>query len=216
MKKGYVYILINPSLEGLVKIGKTTRSSESRASEISRGSGVPTAYNVACEELVCDCEAVEKRLHQMFRTHRVNPNREFFRVPLKEAVRALHEVAAEFKETETLNGAEMLPHLRLKYASYLKPEIKSVKMLQKSSLCFLEITSWALTPNHEDERIERIDLEFIGGRGERHMFNASRSPLENAEIFINELDPYSIIVCTPLFTDQACGKIADEYENRDA
>jgi hypothetical protein len=216
MKRGYVYILINPSLEGLVKIGKTTRSSESRAKEISRGSGVPTAYNVVCEEFVSDCETVEKRLHQMFSPYRVNPNREFFRVVLKDAVRALHQVAAEFKVDENPRGAEMLPQLRLRYASYLKPEIKSIKMLQKDGLCFLEITSWVYSPNHKDEKVERIDLGFIGDGKEGDMFSTSRPESENAERFINELDPYSIIMCTPIFTEEACKMIAGEYESGEA
>lgn len=216
MKKGYVYILINPSLDGLVKIGKTSRSSESRAAEISRGSGVPTAYNVVCEEFVSDCDTVERRLHQMFSACRINPNREFFRVPLKEAVRALHEVAAEFGESETLRGAEMLPQLQLKYAAYLKPDIKSVKMLQRDGLCFLEITSWVYSPNHNDEKVERVDLSFISEGMKGEMFNSSRSESENAKKFIDQLDPYSIIMCTPLFTEEAAQKIADEYENHGA
>jgi hypothetical protein len=216
MKKGYVYILVNPSVEGLVKIGKTSRSSESKAAEISRGTGVPTAYNVVCEEFVSDCDTVERRLHQTFDAYRVNPKKEFFKVPLKEAVRALHQVAAEFKGSEIPRGAEMLPQLQLKYAAYLKPEIKSVRMLQKEGLCFLEITSWVYSPNHNDEKVERVDLSFISEGMEREMFNPSRAESENAGKFINELDPYSIIMCTSLFTEEASQRIADEYENRGA
>ncbi len=177
---------------------------------------MPIAYYVVCEEFVSDCEIVERRLHQMFSACRVNPKREFFRVPVKEAVRALHQVAAEFKESENLRGAEMLPQLQLKYAAYLKPEIKSIRMLQKDGLCFLEITSWVYSPNHNDEKVERVDLSFISEDMEREMFNPSRSESENAENFIKKLDPYSSIMCKPIVTEESHQQIADEYENRGA
>src|SRR3954466_7359261 len=54
---GFVYILINPSLPGLVKIGKTTRSSESRAMELSAPTGLPTPFIVAFDEEFDDCDA---------------------------------------------------------------------------------------------------------------------------------------------------------------
>jgi hypothetical protein len=47
--KGYIYILINPYFKGLVKIGKTTRSSEERALELSKHSGIPAEFVVAYE-----------------------------------------------------------------------------------------------------------------------------------------------------------------------
>jgi hypothetical protein len=44
---GFIYILINPSMAGLVKIGKTTRDPEARAKELSQATGVPTPFYVA-------------------------------------------------------------------------------------------------------------------------------------------------------------------------
>ncbi|MBD2436455.1 GIY-YIG nuclease family protein [Nostoc sp. FACHB-110] len=217
-KEGYVYIFINPLIDGVVKIGKTTRSSESRAAEISKSTGVPVAYKVVHEEFVSDCVAVEKRLHKMFSDYRINPNREFFRIPLKEAVRALQQVANVYRvannqpiEYNSVQAVEILPRLQHLYPKYLKPEIKSVQMIQRDDICFLEITSQA-HPNIRDEKVERIDLEFIAEE-DGTMFPINRSVQENANKFVNKLDPYSIIMCTPLFTEAACRKIADEYEN---
>lgn len=39
---GYLYLLVNPSMEGLVKIGKTQRDPKARAKEL--GSGIPTPF----------------------------------------------------------------------------------------------------------------------------------------------------------------------------
>lgn len=47
IEPGHIYILVNPSMEGLVKIGKTTRDPESRARELSQATGVPTPFYVA-------------------------------------------------------------------------------------------------------------------------------------------------------------------------
>lgn len=218
-QKGYVYILINPVMDGIVKIGKTTRSSESRAAEISKGTGVPTAYNVVYEELVSDCRAVEKRLHQIFANYRINPNREFFRIPLKEAIRMLQQVAADYqvvsnqpKDYQPEQAVEILSSLQELYPIYLKPDIKSVKIVQRDDICFLEITS-QVHPNIRDERVERIDLEFIAEK-DGQMFPVTCSAQENADKFVNKLDPYSMIMCTPLFTEEACYEIAQNYETR--
>lgn len=217
-KEGFVYIFINPLIDGVVKIGKTTRSSESRAAEISKSTGVPVAYQVAYEEFVSDCVAVEKELHRMFSNYRINPKREFFRIPLNEATRALKQVASLYQKVNhqlidyhSVQAVEMLPRLQQLYPQYLKPEIKSVQMVQRYDICFLEITS-QVHPNIRDEKVERIDLEFIGGE-DGTFFSIKRSVQENADKFVNQLDPYSIIMCTSLFTESACREIADKYEN---
>ena len=74
-----VYILTNPSIPDLVKIGRTN-DLESRMKNLSSHSGVPVPF-----ECYYGCEVensldVEKRLHFGFGDHRVNPKREFFRI----------------------------------------------------------------------------------------------------------------------------------------
>ena len=78
MRPGFVYILINPSLKGMVKIGRTSRSSERRASELSSATGVPTEYYVAYDEFFPDCHLAERLLHNHLAPFRVNKKREFF------------------------------------------------------------------------------------------------------------------------------------------
>lgn len=88
---GYIYILVNPSLEGLVKIGKTTRDPAGRAKELSAATGVPTPFVVVYEAFVKDCDEAEQYVHALLEqmSYRVAENREFFRVPVPEAVRAM-------------------------------------------------------------------------------------------------------------------------------
>lgn len=90
---GYVYVLINPSMEGLVKIGKTTQDPKERAKELSATTGVPTPFIVVFDAYFEDCskaeEYVQTRLEQ--KNYRVSSNREFFAAPVNEAVNAVLE-----------------------------------------------------------------------------------------------------------------------------
>ncbi|MDZ7969847.1 MAG: GIY-YIG nuclease family protein [Nostoc sp. DedSLP03] len=90
MAQGFVYVLLNPSFPDQIKIGLTEQTSELRAKQL-RTTGVPTPFIVIYDELVSECELVERKLHQRFAAYRVSSDREFFRIPVREAVRALQE-----------------------------------------------------------------------------------------------------------------------------
>ena len=75
----FVYILTNPTIPDLVKIGRT-KNLEERLKSLSSHSGVPVPFQCffCCE--VTDGSEVERRLHFGLGDHRVNPKREFFRI----------------------------------------------------------------------------------------------------------------------------------------
>lgn len=85
---GYVYVMINPSLPDVVKIGKTTREPSERAKELSSATGVPTPFILVYSKPFADCHFAEKVIHGYFEKKgaRVNGNREFFRVSTMEAI----------------------------------------------------------------------------------------------------------------------------------
>ncbi len=96
---GKIYILRNPYLkDAVVKIGKTVRSSEARSKEISAATGVPHEFEVLYEEDVEDCDLAETIIHERLDSFRVNPKREFFSLPLKEAVRTVFRVCLELNK----------------------------------------------------------------------------------------------------------------------
>jgi len=74
-----VYILTNPSMPDLIKIGRT-KDLDDRVSSLSGHTGIPVPFEVfyACE--VAENTDIEKRLHFAFGDHRINPKREFFRI----------------------------------------------------------------------------------------------------------------------------------------
>jgi hypothetical protein len=96
-KAGYIYILQNPSMPGLLKIGKTTRSPGDRARELSAATGVPEAYIVVCELLVDDCVRAEQLVHKRLEDagHRFATNREFFVVDISTAISAMASAQRE-------------------------------------------------------------------------------------------------------------------------
>jgi hypothetical protein len=90
-----VYVLTNPSMPELTKIGKTTQEDiKSRMSQLyTTGVPVPFECVYACE--VADCAAVESALHLAFGNTRVNPKREFFRIEPERVVAILKLLAAK-------------------------------------------------------------------------------------------------------------------------
>jgi len=85
---GIVYILVNSSMAGMVKIGKTSRSVRLRVSEL-KSTGVPTPFECFSAAYVEDMDLVEDHLHSLFSDVRVNKGREFFEVDPREVQQEL-------------------------------------------------------------------------------------------------------------------------------
>ena len=92
----WVYILTNPAIGGMVKIGYTTNDPHTRAEQISRGTGVPLGYEVAWAYKCYKGERIEKEVHKYFKKQRVSPTREFFRVTLEEAKQIIEQIGEKY------------------------------------------------------------------------------------------------------------------------
>lgn len=88
---GFVYALLNLSMEGMIKVGRTARDPSGRVAELSRATGVPTTFHLAFKRYFSDCEAAESFVHALLEQegYRVATNREFFRAPLEEVIDAI-------------------------------------------------------------------------------------------------------------------------------
>ena len=73
-----VYILTNPAMPGLVKIGCTERTIEDRLRELAGSPGVPMPFECFLAVEVDDPWPLEQALHRAFADHRINRRREFF------------------------------------------------------------------------------------------------------------------------------------------
>ena len=92
--KGFVYVLTNVSMPGLVKIGKTTRSVEQRALELYQ-TGVPEPFIIASQVATPDCGGMEAEAHAYFQSCRVSPSREFFWCDPPDAEAVLRDILME-------------------------------------------------------------------------------------------------------------------------
>ncbi len=103
---GIVYILTNPAMPGLVKIGKTARESvEPRLSELY-STGVPVPFECAYAARVEDEAATEQAFHRAFRPYQINPNREFFSIEPEQAIALLKLVSIEDVTPEIQDKAD--------------------------------------------------------------------------------------------------------------
>lgn len=93
MTPGWVYVLTNPAMPGLVKIGLTSRNPQARAAELTRATGVPAPFVIAWCRAVSDCAYVEAAVHRMLSGKRVSGRREFFRCEAKTARQAIEAAA---------------------------------------------------------------------------------------------------------------------------
>ena len=85
---GYIYVLSNESMPGLLKIGKTERDPEERAKEITASTGVPSPFKVSHYVYVDDHHSVEALIHNKLEQEgkRHSKAREFFSISLDEAI----------------------------------------------------------------------------------------------------------------------------------
>jgi T5orf172 domain len=70
--RGYLYVLTNPHMPGLVKIGCTDRTPRERADELSRATGVPGRFKVERSWVLDDAHAFEQRVHAGLAAYRVS------------------------------------------------------------------------------------------------------------------------------------------------
>jgi len=98
-----VYVVTNPAMPGLVKIGKTTNlEAEVRLGQLFTTS-VPFPFKLEFACRVTNPDEVERALHVAFAPQRVNPRREFFAIDAGQAIailKLLHTVDA----TESVAG----------------------------------------------------------------------------------------------------------------
>ena len=88
----WVYVLSNASMPGALKIGYTRNHPIDRAKQLSSSTGVASPFVVEHAFQCFSAEGLECELHKFFEEYRVSNNREFFRVSLEEAKKAIEKL----------------------------------------------------------------------------------------------------------------------------
>jgi T5orf172 domain len=104
---GLVYVLSNPAMPRLVKIGCTAQDDVTPRLNQLYSTGVPFPFEVEFAARVPNPEEVEQALHQAFAPNRVNPRREFFEIEPSQAIAILRLLHVEdaTQEIEQLASA---------------------------------------------------------------------------------------------------------------
>lgn len=100
MNPGYLYILSNESMPGMVKIGRTERQPEVRSQEL-RTTGVPQPFKLEHFVFVDDCVSAELEIHVLLehKGFRTSPDREFFGIPVAEAIEVVDWLTSKKEST---------------------------------------------------------------------------------------------------------------------
>ena len=216
MANGYVYILVNRSMPGLIKIGRTKRDCSKRAREL-QSTGVPTPFDVAFEIYADDHEAIETKLLNELSEFRVSGNREFFNYPIPRAIKILISMVSYQNNSDEIYAAESIfSRIKQKYSSWVRQEITNIRIVQTAERVWLEVMEEEVLGGYlKDQLIRRTDLGFCcltNGDVDENYFSPTDNVSINADKFVTDWDPWSIVMTTNLFSEEACHHIANDDE----
>ena len=95
----YVYVLTNPAMPDLVKVGRTTNDPRQRVANLSAATGVPLPFELDLVIEVTDATVYESALHNLLEGSRVNPKREFFAIDVEDLRTVLSECGRDLTDS---------------------------------------------------------------------------------------------------------------------
>ncbi|MEI7606176.1 MAG: GIY-YIG nuclease family protein [Rhodospirillaceae bacterium] len=114
VEQGWVYLLLNERMPGLVKIGCTRKHYQARCDELSNATGVPSPFFVLAAFPSKTPEDHEKQIHDKLNAIRLSGQREFFRGC---SARIIIEVLSVCKTKPEFNQDEPIRWLSADYRS---------------------------------------------------------------------------------------------------
>lgn len=100
----WIYVLSNPSMPDLLKIGFTIQNPETRAAQISAATGVALPFKLEYAFQCHNGSILEREIHLYLESYRVSTNREFFKIDLKEVISVIEKLGDKY----TVNSEEKL------------------------------------------------------------------------------------------------------------
>jgi hypothetical protein len=194
-EKGFIYIAVNNSMPGLIKIGRSSRIPKKRMDELSNTS-VPTPFCCVYSALVEDSVYSEKKLHSIFNDDRVNNNREFFSISPETAIskiqssldilfeefnneageaKELHEksqiITKENQEKEKKKAQE---ERQAKIEDGKSSYLEVIQFLNQNQKFFNEAIEWAENAYNKPAWYSQVDM-WLGNLGEERTWPAFKN-----------------------------------------
>ncbi len=173
--EGIIYILSNPAIPNLIKIGMTTREDiKSRMAELYT-TGVPLPYECIYAARVPNIDAVEKALHIAFGPNRINPKREFFEIDSMQAIAIIKLLAIADVTPNVANEAEVVDAIDREageeYAKKKRPRFNFAEMGISAGSEIINVTTGETAIVLDERRVQ-----FRGN--EKLLTNATKEVLE--------------------------------------
>lgn len=162
---GFIYILSNKSMSGILKVGLTTNSVAQRIKELN-STGVPTSFKAEkiFEVKETYLRVVEQSIHNKLKGHDFHHGKEFFKVDLSSCVRyvedVIHHITGESSEDivgeakkrreEVAQKIELEKRILKQKEEYLKKENDSIKRKREEWL------NSQIDPNYDNHQFFRI------------------------------------------------------------
>lgn len=126
MEIGIVYVLTNPAMPGLIKIGFTNQEDvKIRMAQLYSNPGVPVPFECVYAAKVSNANEVEKALHIAFGPDRINPRREFFEIEASRAIAIIKLLQIENVTPKVSASAEAIDEVEVEageaYAKRKRP-----------------------------------------------------------------------------------------------
>jgi hypothetical protein len=115
-----VYVLTNPAMPNLVKIGKTELQDVNMRLAQLYTTGVPFPFDLAYACKVPNASEVERALHRAFAPNRINPKREYFSIEADQAIAILKLLHVEDATNEISAMASTIPEEEVQAANQYK------------------------------------------------------------------------------------------------
>jgi hypothetical protein len=128
-EEGYLYCISNEYMPGILKIGKTSRTPESRLKEANSCTWAFPAFRIEFAKKVKDVHRKEKLLHRLLEqyTERVLSRREFFRISIEE-VRAFFD----FTDGEMWISSKDQSHQKTRETSHAEEDQEFVEEAEEA------------------------------------------------------------------------------------
>lgn len=120
MQLQVVYVLTNPAMPNLVKIGKTELQDVATRLAQLYTTGVPFPFDLAYACKVPNAGEVERALHRAFAPNRINPKREYFSIEADQAIAILKLLHVEDATNEISAMASTIPDEEVQAANQYK------------------------------------------------------------------------------------------------
>jgi len=166
--KGWVYVISNKAMPGLIKVGYSSKDPELRAKELNN-TGSPYSYIVEYDMLIDEPFQIEQRVHKLLAAKR--KGKEWFECSAEEAVDAIQKIAdgsfisQTFKKADTERVDALRRQREEEGATRCEQDIKKRQIEEQAQNKELQILEKYEQLEKEYHRWPRLFLKYWIGSG---------------------------------------------------